>query len=103
MTYEELDDVILERWTDAGDPDAVAELERRDPTRGGLVVMGTKPDGWASDEALAGRYFDEVSAPDFRRDGIPLEGVAHLRRTYIEGATGNPEAMRQLREWEMAR
>jgi hypothetical protein len=51
-----------------------------------------------ADEALAARYFDEKIGPDLRRDRMPEEGVAHLRRQYIEGAAGNPEAVRQLRE-----
>ncbi len=49
-------------------------------------------------ETLAARYFDEKIGPDLQRDGMPEEGVAHLRRQYIEGAVANPEAVRQLRE-----
>lgn len=39
VTYEKLDDIALERWAETGDPDAVAELERRRPDRGGFVIV----------------------------------------------------------------
>lgn len=50
------------------------------------------------DEALAARYFDEEQAPGLRADGMPDEGITHLRLRYIADAAANPEAMRQLRE-----
>lgn len=50
------------------------------------------------DETLAARYFDEEQAPGLRADGMPEDGVAHLRQRYITGALANPEAVRQLRE-----
>lgn len=50
------------------------------------------------DETLAARYFDENIGPGLQRDGMPEEGVAHLRRRYVTDAVANPEAVRQLRE-----
>jgi hypothetical protein len=49
---------------------------RTQQARDGAAVMD-------SDETLAARYFDEVHAPGLRRDGLPQDGVDHLRRRYI--------------------
>lgn len=49
-------------------------------------------------EALAARHFDEKIGPEMRQDGMPEDGVAHLRQKCIEGAVANPAAVRQLRE-----
>ena len=51
-----------------------------------------------ADEALAARYFDEVIAPGLQRDGMPEEGIVHLRRRYARDAAANVEAARWLRE-----
>jgi hypothetical protein len=56
----------------------------------GAVVTG--------DEELAARFFDEEQAPGLRRDGMPAEGIEHLRRRYIVDACASAEAVRQLRE-----
>jgi hypothetical protein len=50
------------------------------------------------DETLAARYFDEEQAGRLRADGLPEDGIAHLRQRYITDAVANPEAVRQLRE-----
>lgn len=49
-------------------------------------------------ELLAGRYFDQTMRDGFCADGVPPEGVAHLRTSYIDGVLANPEAARQVRE-----
>lgn len=57
------------------------------------VVLPQHPAEW-----LAARYFDEEQAPGLRSDGMPPDGIAHLRQRYIRDAVANPEAVRQLRE-----
>jgi len=49
--------------------------------------------------ALAARYFAENDEPGLRSDGMPDEGIDHLRRHYVDGVMASPEAQRQLREW----
>jgi hypothetical protein len=54
-------------------------------------------------EALAARYFNENEEPGLRRDGVPEEGIEHLRRRYVNDVVANPEALRQLAEWAKGR
>lgn len=49
-------------------------------------------------EDLAAQYFDEEQAPGLRADGMPEEGIAHLRQRYIRDAAANPDAVRELRD-----
>lgn len=51
-----------------------------------------------TDEELAARYFDEELAGGLRNEGMPDDGIAHLRERYIKDAIANPIAVQQLRE-----
>lgn len=48
------------------------------------------------DELLARRYFDQWILPGL--DGLPEDGITHLRERYVLDALADPEAVRQLRE-----
>ena len=49
-----------------------------------------------TDQELAERYFEERILPVL--EGLPEDGVRHLRERYVADALANPEAVRQLRE-----
>lgn len=56
-----------------------------------------------ADHRLAARYFAAEQEPGLRRDGLPADGIEHLRLTYIRDAAANPEALRELRAWASER
>lgn len=50
-----------------------------------------------TDEELAGRYFDAEQAPGLLADGMPEDGIDHLRTTYVKYAVLAPKVVRGLR------
>jgi hypothetical protein len=67
---------------------------RRDPATGSLTqVTDDEADG-----ATAGRFFDDQILPGLLEDGMPADGIAHLRQRYIKDAVADRAAMAQLRE-----
>lgn len=51
----------------------------------------------ATDAELAARYWDEHIGPGLAADGVPEDGLAHLREVYIRDVVGLEAAMRPLR------
>jgi hypothetical protein len=45
---------------------------------------------------LAARWFAEREEPGLRADGMPDDGIEHLRQYVIDGLLGDPEATRQV-------
>lgn len=58
---------------------------------------GTLP-GMESDEELARRVWVETIEPGLVEDGMPEDGLEHLRERYVENVLGRPHVLRQLRE-----
>lgn len=50
-----------------------------------------------TDEERALRYFDESIAFSLVTDGVPADGIAHLRVQYVKYALANRAAVEQLR------
>lgn len=47
-------------------------------------------------EEMAGRYFDGHQAPGLRESGVPEDGIAFMRKSYIQGVLSSPEAQEQV-------
>jgi hypothetical protein len=95
LTEADIDDENLRYVTVEGDS-AVARSGwyRHDPATGSLTqVTDDEADG-----ATAGRFFDDQILPGLLEDGMPADGIAHLRQRYLKDAVADRAAMAQLRE-----
>lgn len=53
--------------------------------------------------AIAEEYHEVMLEPGLRGSGVPEDGLAFLRRTYIRDASADPEAVEQLYAWHARR
>lgn len=85
---------------DPSPPPIPAEL-RQKILASGLVAALCREEAQAEEDeltALAGRYFAETQLAEHEADGVPADGIAHLRRHYIDGVLRSPAAAAALRE-----